>query len=259
MGDSSCAFSIKCERLLQNHGIRSVNMGGPAGCGALFLTAIAFPELSRGDTLIVGLTTGFLRDPKPLAPTQLGIQLAIALGQSSLAVASDLTGNELEMAQILPALRPGAYHFFTMVGKIIAHRPPYRYAIEDIRPDGWMCSTYQEEPVIPKEAETSEPVLSNYGVDLLQKIKELCDARGIRVAYSLPWAYTSPAAAQSARFYNHKVLVEIGKIIPVLQDERLGVVTERDCFSDTPLHLSLDGANQRTDTIASQILQWRVY
>jgi hypothetical protein len=259
LGDSSCAFSIISERLLQNHGIRSVNMGGPAGSGALFLTAIAFNELSKGDTLIVDLTTGFLRDPKPLAPTQLGIQLAMALGQPSLAAAWDLTGDDLEMGQILPALRPGAYHFFTMMGKLIARRPPYRYAMEDVRPDGWMCTTYQEEPVTPNEAETSEPVLSNSGVDLLQKIKELCDARGISVAYSLPWAYTSAAAAQSARFYNHKLLMEIRKIIPVLQDERLGVITERDCFSDTSLHLSSIGANLRTDTIASQIFQWRGY
>lgn len=255
-GGSSCAFSIDGEHLLQHDLLPAVNMGLHAGMGSLVLTRWALSEVRPGDTLIVALEPFLLTDPQDPATFDLGIQFSSAMRQPGWARAPYGVTPALPWLTTALALRPGGYHFFTILGKVMARRPLYRYQLSDFHPSGWQQTTarYSVDDSAPHGTQ-----LSNHTIQLFRWLTEWCAQNKVRVAYSLPWSYAPPEKVPELTKENLELLLEIGKYLPILKDEALGFDTDRSHFSDSPLHLIGDAAAVRSDALARGVKDWKIW
>lgn len=247
-GGSSSAFAIDGLRMLQIHGLHVVNFGLHAGLEAPFLIAIAAQEARPGDTLVLTL------EPELLTSTftspDLAAQLGITLGDPSLVRASDITGARVSWPSLLLSLRPGAYHAFTLLGKIVLHKPLYRYSAGDIHPSGWQeARDFREFP----ELKPWSPHLSPEGRQLLAALARWSRTAGVRLTYAMPCCYTQSERRAALRRDNARFLSEVSEFMPVLSDPALGVDPVRAHFADTPWHLVAEAARQRTDFLAGQL------
>jgi len=247
-GGSSTAFSIDGERMLRGHGLPTVNFGLHAGMGPLFLVGIAAEAARPGDTVIVALEPDLLI--KPFSSPDLGGQIGMALGRPGLVHASNLTGGRVHWVANALSLRPGAYHFLTLLGKIVLRKPLYRYSPEGMTPSGWQRARdfrpFPEEPV-------PEGHLSPDARKFLVALRHWGETNHVQVAYSLPWCFVRPPQSAAFQRINARFLAEVAEILPVLKDPALGAHPVREHFADTEWHLTAEGAAARSDALAAQI------
>lgn len=249
-GGSSCATSIQAARLLEQHNLPALNLGLGAGMGAKILTRYALPALRRGDTLLVMLEPGLLT--RPLQWEALGVQFSLATGQPELV---NEPGGTRWPARLLD-LRPGAYHAFTILGKIILRRPFYRYEPTEWQSCGWYRVTVERElPLLPVPSNR----LSAEGRAWLVFLRDWCAAHGVRVAYVLPWSWCPADKVPVWQRSNAVFLHDVSLVLPVLKDPRLGAYAVREHFADTQYHPNAAGAAVRTDELAQQVKTWETW
>ena len=215
-------------------------LGRPAGVGPLVVLELAMRETRPGDTLVIALESALLTEPEIPA---LGYQVLLAEGAPARPVELAPAREKFAAADLVGAVRPGAYHVFTMAGKLAAGRPLYRYTLPEVSQAGW-GRTAERYPLSP---EPPRPVpLGPQARRMLGQVREWGAARGVTIFLALPWAYTAEAVAPAARAENLRLARDLLPILPVLRDEALGIHTEPGDFADTPLHLSESGARKRT-------------
>lgn len=254
IGGSSCAFAIDGERLLEQYKLPVANFGLHAGMGPKVPALFASDSLRTGDTLIVALEPYNLTDS--LDATSLATQFSFALGHWDWVTGEELGSRMASPLSALLALRPDGHHLFTLLGKILLRRPLYRYDLEQVEPSGWQRAAVHLPFEGPPEVGAR---LSEGARGFLGALRAWCDARGIRLAYSLPWAY-SPAHARAAfQRKNARFLSQVAEFMPVLRDENLGADSVAEHFADTCWHLAERGALLRTDSFADQLQHWRVW
>jgi len=249
-GGSSCMSSIIPQRMMENHQLPVLNMGLYAGMGPKTLTQYALQTLHPGDTLIVALEPELL--VKPLKTEPAAIQFSFASGNRAL-----LRGTAIwDWPGTLLDVRPGGYHVLTLMGKIAARAPLYRYGVGEIHPDGW-------QEIAEKREFGFEPPpggsISNDARKLLANVAQSCATQHVRVAYSLPWRYCTAKDIPFLRGRNLDFLRQISEFIPVLKEPDLGIQTNRSLFADVPLHPTQEGAALRTDELAGQIKHWNTW
>lgn len=249
-GGSSCATSVEPRRLLDRHGIAMVNAGFAAGMGAKFLTLQAFSLLHKGDTLIVALEPDLLSGDVEFEP--FGVQFALATGQS------ELLRNPVQInwPAALADLRPGGYHVFTLIGKILLRQPLYRYSNSDFEPIGWQKVEIRRDLGAPS---ISHVRLSPAGKEWLRMIREECTRRGVRVACAMPWHFSTSDNLLATQRANLRFLREVADVLPVLREPSLGAHSVREHFADTNLHPTAEGAALRTDELATALKDWRLW
>jgi hypothetical protein len=249
-GGSSCGVSIDGERMLERHGLPTVNLGMGAGMGAEVLTRYALLEVHQGDTLIMVLEPDLLT--RSTEPTALGAQFSLAIGKPGLLKSSP----SFTWLPTLLSLRPGGYHFFTLIGKMARGGPLYRYHFNDIHASGWQEITIKRDLTGPP---VRGPALSPDARQLLGWLRSWCVANKVRLAYSLPWGYSPRDNVQQFEAENLDFLLQISRFLPVLKDPALGADTRREQFADTEWHLTPDAAALRTDALAREIEEWSVW
>ena len=255
-GGSSCTFAINNGRLLSEHQLPAANLGLGAGMGPRVLTRFAWPEVQRGDTLIMAMEPGLLTNP--LDDPMLGVQFSLALGRPELMAAGDDLEPRATAAKAadLLRLRPGGYHAFTLLGKLVSSQPLYRYHLSDFQPSGWQ-QTAVRRPLA--SATARELHLSADARRLLGSLRAGCEQKGVRLAYSLPWVYVTAENLAAFQAANRRFLAEVAEYLPVISDPRLGAYPVREHFADTLWHLTEEGARVRTDELARQIKDWQVW
>ncbi len=197
-------------------------------------------EARPGDTLVVALEPGLLEE---LEISSLGYQVLLTSARPIRPAEYPEAAEKFTLPGLIGALRPGAYHLFTMAGKLAARRPLYRYDLPDVSESGWVRTAAQ----YPFGPEPPRP--PRVGPGARRVLGQLCDwgaARRVEVFLALPWAYSTEEIAPAARRENLTLVRELGRSLPVLRDEDLGIRTRREEFSDTALHLSEAGARLRT-------------
>jgi hypothetical protein len=253
-GGSSCEFAIDGERMLERSGLACVNAGRGAGMGIPVLTMAALRDCRPKDTLVVAIEPVLLTEPLDIP--NLGIQFSIAAGhfewiQEPLAPAASISLIEAGLA-----LRPGGYHTFTLLGKILQRRPFYRYQPEDLRLSGWIQTLVR----VPISGPPRHPVVIPADhLHFLRSLRDWCQDHQVRLAYSIPWGYTPANEVDAFRQENARFLLQISDIVPVLRDPRLGAHSISDHFSDSVWHLTEEGAALRTDELARQLQDWDVW
>jgi hypothetical protein len=255
-GGSSCTFAVDPERLLEQHKLPAANLGLGAGMGLRVLTRFALDEVVRGDTLIMAMEPTILMDR--MDDTMLGVQISYVLGHPEWLARGDPIVNSAGVPWVSSSLmlRPGGRHTFTLLGKLLSRKPLYRYHLSDFNAAGWQQTAVRNE--LTAWSGGSLPITADARHYLIQ-LRAWCDARGVRLAYALPWTYTDEQKAAELRRNNINFLKELATLVPVLRDPRLGVDTAKDDFADTVWHLNGEAARRRTDELASQIKSWRMW
>lgn len=248
IGGSTTAFAIDAQMLEEEHGLPVANLGLHAGMGPEVCTGFGFAALQSGDTLIVSLEQSMLTEERS-EPTSLGVRMAWALGQPEILDWGNTSARWQHLAN--PAkLQPGGYHVMTMLGKLALSQPLYRYSIRDCRPGGLQTTSERRPSALSQAGSDGDIVeVSQSGHTLLARIRKEATARGIRVAYLLPWAYANNAEASEVRQQNKQLLQEVGRYLPVLEEPELGVRTEPDEFADSRQHLTEQAARQRSEQL----------
>ena len=249
-GGSSCATSVMGRRMLEQHHLPVVNFGFHAGMGAEVIVRGAMAQTRSGDTLVLALEPDLL-EMKSDIPS-LGQQFAVATGHPEFL---GHVGFSDQLAAGL-ALRPGGYHFFTLLGKVALRQPLYRYQVEDFDSSGYQRVDVRREFAAPVDRKR---FISKPARKLLRWVRDECSQRNVRVAYVLPWIYSPPESVAAARKTNRDFLLQMVELLPVLVDEKLGAYPLRDQFADTEAHLTFEGATLRTDQLAVQIQAWQAW
>ncbi len=249
-GGSSCTTSINGGRMLRRHGLPVLNLGLGAGMGVKVLTRYALESLRPGDRLIMAMEPDLLAVPLDLET--LGVQFSLAIGDPGLLRNPD----RIDWPAAGLQLRPGGYHAFTLLGKILLRRPLYRYAPGEFHASGWQEVADRREFDGPPEM---RPQLSNDARQWLSFIRDYCDKHGVPVAFSLPWGYCPPEKLTAYRQNNLTVIRQVSKFLPVLKETGLGAYTVREHYADTPWHLTAEGAAVRTDELADRIEAWETW
>jgi len=149
------------------------------------------------------------------------------------------------------SLRPGAYHTFTLLGKIMLRKPLYRYALADFHPGGWQ-EARDFRPIEAAPPETAR--LSLDAVRLLEALASWGRAEHVQVMYSLPWCYASPRMIAPYQRQQAAFLAAVARHIKILKDPTLGLHPVREHFADTAVHLARDGVRLRTDLLAAELI-----
>ncbi|MCP5520623.1 MAG: hypothetical protein H7A46_03650 [Verrucomicrobiales bacterium] len=245
-GGSSTSFSIDPARMLDRDGLPVANYGLHAGMMTRFLTGFAAGSARPGDLLLMAMEPELLVVPSN--GSDLAAQMGFALDQPEWIHASNVTGEPVHWVENLISLRPGAYHCFTLLGKILLGKPLYRYSPTDFSESGWQRTRERREIA---SADHWSAHLTPDSRALLTALRQWGAARDVRVAYLLPWQYVPEAKAAGFQADNLRFLVEISDYLPVLADPRLGAYSVREQFADTPLHLTPEGAAIRSDELAA--------
>ena len=222
--------------------------------GARFLTAFAAAAARAGDLLLMALEPELLVSPGD--GSDLAAQMGFALGHPEWIDASNITGEPVHWVADLVSQRPGAYHVFTLLGKLALGRPLYRYAKEDFSPAGWQSTAERRSFGEPKRWDA--PIAPRTAA-LLLGLRDWADRHGVRLASLLPWQYVGPEKAPAWQGDNLRFLIRMSDFMPVLADEHLGAYGVREHFADTPLHLTPEGARIRTDFLAGQLQSGRFW
>jgi hypothetical protein len=249
VGGSTTTFAIDAQMLEEICGLPVANLGLHAGMGPEVCAGFGFTALQSGDTLIVSLEPSMLTGEQS-GPTSLGVRMAWALGQPAILNWGNVSAPWRHLVN--PAkLQPGGYHVMTMLGKLALAQPPYRYSIKDTRPGGLQTTSERRPSALSEVASDGGSIkVSEYGHTLLAEIRDEAAARGIRVAYLLPWAYASNSEANAVRQRNKQLLQEVGKYLPVIEEPELGLQTEPDKFADSRQHLTEQAARKRSEQLA---------
>lgn len=249
-GGSSCATSIDARSLRDRHGLAVLNAGLGAGMGARVLSRYALEWVRPGDTLLVALEPALLTGSVEFEP--LGVQFALASGHRHL-----LSGDPApSWPSLLLDLRPGGNHALAMFGKLVTGQPLYRYARSEWSEDG-QHAVAARRPIV-----ASPPIphpLSPAGRQLLAGLRDTARARGLRIAYVLPWEYCPPERQAEYRRRNLAFLREVSEILPVLREPRLGVHPVLADFADTSVHPIPEAARQRSDELAASLRSWSLW
>jgi hypothetical protein len=222
--------------------------------GISVLTMAALRDCRAGDTLVVALEPVLMTEP--LDTPNLGIQFSIAAGHPEWVQAPLPPAQPISAVEAALALRPGGYHTFTLLGKLVQRRPFYRYRAEDIRPSGWIQTPVR----VPVSGPPRHSVVIPAEVRrLLRSLRDWCREHQLRLAYSIPWGYTPPEEIDTFRRENARFLLQVADIMPVLRDPRLGAHPVLEHFSDSVWHLTEEGAWLRTDEFARQVREWDIW
>ena len=251
-GGSSCAFSVDGERMLANFGEPTVNCGLIAGMGPMILSESALSHLRRGDTLIVAVEPELLTESFK-QQTAIAVQFSLATHHPEWVLHPALGMGRVNWFQAAVALRPGGYHTFTLLGKLMERKPLYRYHLNDYHKSGWVQTDVRLPLTQPAEHGTK---LSEDARQLLTNISAWCQTNGIRVAYAFPWSY---CPADQLRRYEKQNLEFIGEVmafIPVLRDPSLGADPAAGDFADSPLHPVEATAARHSDELGREVQQW---
>jgi hypothetical protein len=154
------------------------------------------------------------------------------------------------------AVRPGSFHTFTMVGKLIRGGQMYRYTIAGTSRCGLVSTPYRLQRV---QWPGHGPYLSADTRQWLGALRDWCAQHNVRVAYSLPWALAEAREVEEATHRDQEILLQIAKFVPVLKSAQWGVETQADLFADTTQHLSERGSRLRTDELGQAVKQWDVW
>lgn len=253
VGGSSCAHQLDTTLLNRDFKLRSVNMGHLAGMGMYVNTAIGMAQARPGDSLVLALEPGTLSDA---GITQLGYQFLSATDSGSIRRQLEALNAKFSENDEINALRPGLYNLVTLMAKLIMRQPLIRFDEQGLSPDGF------EEEAARRHLDgmSAAPVpLAPGAQDLLRRVTDWGRQNQVRVAYLMPWGLYQKDQEEQARQENRRLLTKIDTLIPVLRDDKLGVWDKPGDFSDTELHLTLDGAMYRTTYLAPILLQWQLF
>jgi len=255
-GGSSCAFSVDPKIVEDICGLSAFNLGLPVFAGNKYILNQALEQTHKGDILIVCIEPDTLTCGAGSPSTPLAFALGVLDGKPSDAAGGGTFSGKLSFRDYLNLSRPGSRYIATWLIKFFV-RKGYRYTPQDIRYHGRLETTVSD-PGMQASGPNPATRLSVDGRELLKSFKVAADARGVRVAYSMPWVYTAEGSVTVNRANKGQLMGDIGSIMPAIDDGFTGVVSEAAYFADSGLHLTAKGSAVRSQALARALDPWIV-
>ncbi len=251
-GGSEVRMNIEPQTMLEKHGVRAINAGVQAGNGVRCNTQIALPFLRKGDTLLVSYIPGN-NTLKHNGMTHGGINFCHTMQGFSPFTSGIIPTSCYSIASLF---RGSSSNYAIHIMRLLT-RPDciYRYSSSknaEISKTGRVnvfLSTVQQDQLQDEPVEFKAPVRHSWE-PFLKDLKKYCDERGIALVMYISRVHSSinkrKNNAAAALFF-----IEEG--FPVLKDPHLGCWPDASMFSDTDLHLSIEGGKIYSEFLALQL------
>jgi len=254
-GGSSCAFSIDPAIVEEAIDQPAINLGLPVACGARYILHQALRHAKDGDLIIIGTEPDLLTFPdQETSPSKISFALEARRGNFTDAAGGSTFGESLTLPQYLTLSRPGSNYLITLAGRLCMQKG-YRYKSPDIRYRGLIQTPIRNKSMNPVGAR-AVVTLHPQGLQLLKTFTAAADQKGVRVAYSMPWSYTASSSLSLSRANNRKLLSEISKIMPIIDDGYSGAMDNIENYADGSRHLSEKGSKLRSEALAQSLKQY---
>lgn len=254
-GGSEVRMGIEPVIMNERHGIAAINAGVQAGNGIRCNAQSALPFIKSGDTLIISGPRGPY-DLKEYGCTHSGVNFCYTHQ------GIDVFRNGILPSSFIVTLFQGdsvnyCIHIMRMLTRpecIYRYLSPQNAKItESGRVEVLM--TIEQNSANPVPVQSKHFSLKGWK-ELIDDLKHQCEKRGARLVMYLPRAhahkYNRKDAAKSALYFTR-----LG--IPVIQDPYLGAWEDKKAFSDTSLHLSIEGGKCFSDFLAKQLKDERFW
>lgn len=248
-GGSEVRMNIEPITMLNEHGLHVINAGVTAGHGIRCNAQVALNFLKKGDTLVLSVVPGANDISKGVSHQ--GINLCYTR-----------FGHACITEGIIPLFPDSFFYLFTgstphfstqLVSALLQKKS--RYADDNyarISPSGRLNLLYKVKK-LPKQEITNTSGAGNkfIGWDLLiDDLKTACANREANLIVYISRGYTSPDLRKENAL-SALYITEMG--IPVVKDAYLGAWPDEYYYSDTWLHLTIDGGCKFSSEIAALI------
>ncbi len=243
-GGSSVLVGIHPPSVEAELGVPVINLGMAAGMGPDVLTQLALNEVRRGDVLIISLEPDLLTMEQ--TRSMLGSQISWATGNPSWLGRN----SPADWGVSLSHLRPGAYHLWTLAGKVLMRKPLYRYDPSELKDGGWQeIAARGDDPGIP----VFDFSLTDQGRDLLSRVRRVCDERGAKAVYLLSRHFCPPARESVHREGISRFIQDVNAILDVVGPQTQRYSMDRGKFADTPWHPVPDEARRGSGRTGAEL------
>lgn len=245
-GGSEIHSSVQPSLMLNEYGIPAVNVATAAPFGIATNLAIALNHVQPGDSLIFSLIA---TDTRAYLPTASGTKLAVYLYGVN---AFTTGGLPADLEALKNLLSSDAASMMISTVRYLTRGYAFVYSAQaTLHSDGWM-EIHRGGMQGKKTRKTVEPYHgpSQKCIASLLQAQQKCRQRGVNFAIMLPPSYVRPD------YSVHYLLnaLHISRLgIPVLKDERLGIIKDCNLLSDTISHLNNQGTIENSRIIARAI------
>lgn len=254
-GGSEVRMSIEAGTMYETHGVRAVNAGVTAGCGVRCNAQTALPFLRSGDTLMISYIPGNDNLPNDGMSHQ-GINFCHVHQGFSPFIDGILPVTPYSVLSLFHgSSRSYAYNIISLLtGRLPKYFLP---EIAQISPTG-RAEVFEntEQSVILENGNSCIPGDVPLKIELvgwlpvIEDLRSYCELRNIHLVMYISRAHRSSLerkrmAAAALSF------LDLG--IPIVKDPFLGCWEDSAMFSDSALHLSIEGGKIFSEFLASQL------
>ena len=242
-GGSEIHSSISPEIMLKDCGVPAVNVATAAPFGIATNLAIALNHVQPGDSLIFSLIS---TDSRAFPATSSGTKFAFYLHGAK---AFTLGGLPTNLTSLKHLISSDAASMMMSSVRYLSRGYAYVYSAQaTLHPDGWMeIHRGGMQGIKTSQALNPYHVPSQKCIATLLQAKQTCQQLGANFIILLPPSYISP---DNSIHYLLDALHITRLGIPVLKDERLGIIKDSNLLSDTPSHLNAQGTIENSRIIA---------
>lgn len=249
-GGSEVSFNIDPEVILEQTGLSVINAGTGAGSGLAANAEIALRYARPGDTLVLSILSY-----RSAVPTSSGLKLALRFRGADM-FSDGLLPFNVDTVSALLRGEAGGY-IFHAARAVCLPGAAYRYQSENavLHRSGWKELTFDKlNCYVSMRPKKRVPLRIEQPTDdflrMLRQLQKICAERQVKLCAIQP---------VHLRHESHRVtcipvvlqLIRLG--LPVLKDERLGVLNEPGLFADTELHFNGEGARRHSLIIAEAL------
>lgn len=242
-GGSEIRSSISPEIMLKDYGVPAVNVATAAPFGIATNLSIALNHIQPGDSLVFSLIA---TDSSAFRATASGTKLAFYLYGEKAFTLGGLPANLTSLKHLISSDAPSM-----MISSVRYFSRGYAYvysAQATLHQDGWM-EIHRGGMQGKKTGKVLNPYhgLSQKCIATLLQTKQKCQQLGVNFIIMFPPSYVFPDYSIHY-LLNALHITRLG--IPVLKDERLGIIKSSDQLSDTIGHLNAQGTIENSRIIA---------
>ncbi len=243
-GGSDTRTGIDPAVMLNELNLRAINTALAADYGLRCNIANAQTYLRAGDTLVIGLTCF---TDSYVSPTSIGLKMLF--NRRGFHMFQDgivpLTRKNLSLLALGRSYNVCAY----VMKRCFSAGPLYKYDVNTVvHPSGWMDVRYREIDKYELGNTRVQPVHSDSELfRFLSFLRKWCEEHQVRLA-----VYASPHYVHESQRITHALhyLAFTRMGIPVVRDTRLGVVTDKNAYSDFTGHLGGEAVAENSRIIA---------
>ncbi len=245
-GCSEIHASVSPEIMLKDIGVPAVCFATGAPFGIASNLAIALNHIQPGDSFVFSLIA---TDSKALPATANGTKLAFYLYGTK---AFTIGGLPADFQSLKNLISSNAKSMLTFVVRYFTRGYSFIYSTQStIHPDGWMeIHLKGMQGQTAGKAPASYQGLSKECIATLLMAKQKCQQLGADFIILLPASFVHPDYSIHY-LLNALHITRLG--IPVLKDERLGIIKDSQMLTDSPVHFNTQGTIENSRIIARSL------